>query len=306
MGEFKVKGKDSLSFLQKVTSNDVSKLVPGKVQYSCLPNEKGGIVDDLLVYMLGENDYFLVVNASNIEKDWNHLVNYQKDFDITLENISDQYSLLAIQGPKSESILTECLNIDLSNVEYYSFITETILGNPDTILSATGYTGERGFEIYVPNNIVEELWKLIITTGKDDIQPIGLGARDTLRLEKGYCLYGNDITDTTSPLEAGLGWITKFNKDFVGKSIIQSHKESGLKQKLTSFILKDRGIPRHGHSIVTSSDQVVGKVTSGSISPILNKGICLAYIDSAYLEDQLFVEIRNKKLALEKVKLPFV
>ena len=274
MGEFFVTGPDALAFLQKVTTNDVSKLIPGKIQYSCMPNETGGIVDDLLVYCFSAEHFLLVVNASNLEKDWNHLQGYTKGFDVVLVNDSDKYSLLAVQGPKATSLLQKLTKENLSEIKYYNFIISEMSGVQDVIISATGYTGSGGFELYVSNDQVEKLWHDVIEAGAEfGLIPAGLGARDTLRLEMGMCLYGNDIDDSTSPLEAGLGWITKFTKDFVSSDTFAQQKEQGVHQKLVGFEMIDRGIPRHGYEIVNLQGSIIGRVTSGTNSPSTGKNI---------------------------------
>lgn len=305
MGEFFVKGSGALSFLQWVTSNDVSKLIPGKVQYSCLPNEEGGIVDDLLVYCLQENEYMLVVNASNMEKDWNWLQKWAAPYDVQLENRSEGLSLLAVQGPSVIDLLQSITDADLSSLAYYTFTTGTIGGVDNVLISATGYTGAGGFELYVPNEQAEGLWKKILEL---DIPPAGLGARDTLRLEKGFCLYGNDIDDHTSPIEAGLGWITKFNKDFVNREVLLQQKEQGVVRRLVGFEMIDRGIPRKDYRVLDASGNIIGEVRSGTQSPSLDKAIGLAYVQSSFksLGTEIYIEIRNKSLRAKVVKIPFL
>jgi len=310
MGEFWVKGTHALDFLQWVTSNDVSTLVPGKIQYSCFPNGKGGIVDDLLVYKYDEQKYMLVVNASNIEKDWNW-INSQNKFGVELENSSDSISQLAIQGPKATEVLQRLTSVDLSAIPYYTFAVGEFAGCKDVILSNTGYTGAGGFEIYFYNKDGEKIWNAIYEAGKpEDIKPIGLGARDTLRLEKGYSLYGNDIDDTTSPIEAGLGWITKFtdNKDFIDKAFLFEQKSKGVARKMCGIKMIDRGIPRHGYEICDAQGNTIGVVTSGTMSPVLKEGIGMAYIATAFsaLETNIFVKIREKLIRAEVVKMPFI
>lgn len=308
MGEFIVEGPQALDLLQYVTSNDVSALFPGRVQYSCLPNSTGGIVDDLLVYQISENKYFLVVNASNIEKDFNWIVQHNS-FDASFTNHSDQYSLFAVQGPRAVDALKKLTDTNLSEIPYYHFEIGGFAGLDDVILSNTGYTGSGGFEIYVKNENALEVWEKIFEAGKEfDIQPIGLGARDTLRLEKGFCLYGNDIDDTTSPIEAGLSWITKFTKDFINKDQLQKQKSEGVEKKLVAFKMIDKGIPRHDYSLVNSDGNQIGKVTSGSISPMLGYGIGLGYVDIANskIGSEVFVQVRNRQLKAEIVKLPFI
>ena len=307
MGEFFVEGPDAIPFLQKVTSNDVSKLIPGKIQYSCFPNEQGGIVDDLLVYCFSEEHFLLVVNASNMDKDWNHLQNYTSGFEVELSNQSDDYSLLAVQGPKATDILQTLTQVDLNEIRYYNFVIGRIAGIEEVIISATGYTGAGGFELYVPNEHAAKLWNSVIEAGEPyGLLPAGLGARDTLRLEMGMCLYGNDIDDTTSPLEAGLGWITKFSKDFISSQTFAKQKEEGLSKKLVGFEMIDRGIPRHGYEIAKNG-KVVGRVTSGTASPSTGKNIGMGYvpIELSAEGSEFDVLIRNKSIKAQVVKLPF-
>ena len=307
MGEFFVEGPDAIPFLQKVTSNDVSKLLPGKIQYSCFPNEQGGIVDDLLVYCFSEEHFLLVVNASNMDKDWNHLQNYTSGFEVELSNQSDDYSLLAVQGPKATEILQTLTQVNLNEIRYYNFLIGRIAGIEEVIISATGYTGAGGFELYVPNEHAAKLWNSVIEAGEPyGLLPAGLGARDTLRLEMGMCLYGNDIDDTTSPLEAGLGWITKFSKDFISSQTFAKQKEEGLSKKLVGFEMIDRGIPRHGYEIAKNG-KVVGRVTSGTASPSTGKNIGMGYvpIELSAEGSEFDVLIRNKSIKAQVVKLPF-
>jgi len=309
MGEFFVEGPDALASLQKVTSNDVSKLLPGKIQYSCMPNEEGGIVDDLLVYCFGNEYFLLVVNASNMEKDWNHLMQYTEGFDISMRNDSDAYSLLAVQGPKATEILQSLTGVDLAEIKYYHFVIGEMAGITDVIISATGYTGAGGFELYVFNQDAKKLWEAIFAAGEPHgLLPAGLGARDTLRLEMGMCLYGNDIDDTTSPLEAGLGWITKFTKDFVSSEKFAAQKEAGVSQKLVGFEMIDRGIPRHGYEIADLEGNVIGRVTSGTNSPTTGKNIGMGYVPVALASEgsEFAVVIREKLIKAQVVKLPFV
>ena len=309
MGEFFVEGPDALPFLQKVTSNDVSKLLPGKIQYSCMPNEEGGIVDDLLVYCFSNEHFLLVVNASNMEKDWNHLMQYTAGFDVTMRNDSDAYSLLAVQGPKATEILQSLTGVDLAEIKYYHFVIGEIAGIADVIISATGYTGAGGFELYVYNQDAKKLWDAVLAAGEPHgLLPAGLGARDTLRLEMGMCLYGNDIDDTTSPLEAGLGWITKFTKEFVSSEKFAAQKEAGVSQKLVGFEMIDRGIPRHGYEIADLAGNVIGRVTSGTNSPTTGKNIGMGYVPVALAEEgsEFTVVIREKLIKAQVVKLPFV
>ena len=308
MGEFILKGENALALIQKVTSNDASILVDGKIQYSCLPNENGGIVDDLLVYRIDEKTYMLVVNASNIEKDWNHIMLYNT-MGVDMKNISEQTSLLAVQGPKAAEALQVLTEIDLSAMEYYTFKKGVFAGLENVLVSATGYTGAGGFEIYVDNKDAEKLWNAVFEAGKNfGIAPIGLGARDTLRLEMGFCLYGNDINDTTSPIEAGLGWITKFTKDFVSSEKFKAQKEAGVKQKLVGFVMEDKGIPRHDYLVVDESGNEIGKVTSGTQSPTLKQAIGMAYINTNYskVDSEIFISVRDKSLKAKVVKLPFL
>ena len=308
MGEFMVEGPNALQLLQKVTSNDVSKLEIGQAQYSCLPNQQGGIVDDLLVYYMAQNKYMLVVNASNIQKDWDWIVNHN-DMGATMTNISDDICLFAVQGPNATKALQSLTEVALEDISFYRFVEGTFGGVADVVISATGYTGSGGFELYVPAQSAVPVWNKIMQAGADlGIKPIGLGARDTLRLEKGYCLYGNDINDITSPLEAGLGWITKFTKDFVGKEIIQAQKEAGIKKKLVGFVMEERGIPRQHYLIKDADGNTIGEVTSGSQSPSLQQGIGLGYVESPFTaaDSEIHIEIRNKLVKAQVKKLPLV
>jgi aminomethyltransferase len=308
MGEFMVRGKGALDLIQYVTSNDASKLVPGKAQYSCLPNDKGGIVDDLLVYKFTDEEYLLVVNASNIEKDWNWITSHNT-FGAQMENISEATSLLAIQGPKAPATLQKLTDVNLGSIPYYSFAKGTFAGVADVIISNTGYTGAGGFELYFPNEAAEKIWSAIMEAGKEfGIKPIGLGARDTLRLEKGFCLYGNDINDTTSPLEAGLGWITKFTKNFVNRAAIEKQKNEGVAKKLVGFEMIDRGIPRHDYIIHDAAGNEIGTVTSGTQSPSLNKAVGMGYVKTAFAQPgtEIFISIRNTPVKAVVVKLPFL
>lgn len=307
MGEFRISGPQALDLIQKTTSNDASKLFDGKIQYTCFPNADGGIVDDLLVYRKSENEYMLVVNASNLDKDWNWLQKHN-DFDCEMENVSDDLTLLAVQGPQAVLALASLTEIDLAAMKYYTFAEGTFAGCPNILISATGYTGAGGFEIYIPNEHAETIWNAVFEAGKEyDIQPIGLAARDTLRLEMGFCLYGNDIDDNTSPLEAGLGWITKFTKEFTNSSSLQAQKEEGVSKKLVGFEMQERGIPRHDYEIVNADGNVIGRVTSGTMSPSLQKAIGMGYvdIDHAKAESEIFIRIRNKDIRAQVVKLPF-
>ncbi|MEE1945974.1 glycine cleavage system aminomethyltransferase GcvT [Pedobacter sp. KR3-3] len=307
MGEFILKGENALDLIQRVTSNDASKLYDGKVQYSCLPNTEGGIVDDLLVYRIDEKTYMLVVNASNIEKDWNWIQKYNTA-NVEMHNISDQTSLLAIQGPKAADALQSLTDIDLASMEYYSFKKGTFAGVDNVVVSATGYTGAGGFEIYFENQYADKIWNAIFEAGAAyGIKPIGLGARDTLRLEMGFCLYGNDIDDTTSPIEAGLGWITKFTKPFTNSEALLAQKEAGVQRKLIGFEMIDRGIPRHDYPIVDALGNVIGKVTSGTQSPSLQKAIGMGYVNKEMAKEgtEIFIDIRNSKIKAKVVKFPF-
>ncbi|MDV3309299.1 MAG: glycine cleavage system aminomethyltransferase GcvT [Cyclobacteriaceae bacterium] len=308
MGEFIIRGPAALDLIQKVTTNDASKLQDGQAQYSCLPNEDGGIVDDLLVYRLKPDEYLLVVNASNIEKDWNWISRYNS-MGAEMKNISDDTCLFAVQGPKATAVVQKLTTTDLSTIPYYHFVTGTLADINNVIISNTGYTGAGGFELYVPREHAETVWHKVFESGKDEgIKPIGLGARDTLRLEKGFCLYGNDIDDTTSPLEAGLGWITKFTKDFVNRSGLERQKKEGVKRKLVGFVMVDRGIPRHGYELLDASGNAIGKVTSGTQSPVLGIGIGLGYvgIEHAAPDTEIYVKVRERNLRARVTKLPFV
>jgi aminomethyltransferase len=308
MGEFILKGENALALIQKVTSNDASKLVDGKVQYSCLPNEDGGIVDDLLVYRIDDKTYMLVVNASNIEKDWNWIAKYN-DLGVDMKDISDRTTLLAIQGPKAAEALQKLTEVDLGSMEYYSFKKGKFAGVDNVVISATGYTGAGGFEIYFDNVHAEAIWDAIFKAGEEfDIKPIGLGARDTLRLEKGFCLYGNDIDDTTSPLEAGLGWITKFTKEFTNSAALQQQKQEGVTKKLVGFEMIDRGLPRHDYEIVDEAGNTIGKVTSGTQSPSLQKAVGMGYIKTELAKEgtEIFIKIRDNQVKAKVVKTPFV
>lgn len=308
MGEFMIEGPAALDLIQRVTSNDASKLIDGQAQYSCLPNDRGGIVDDLLVYKIKDNKYMLVVNASNIEKDWNWIVRFNTK-GAAMKNISDDICLFAVQGPKATGILQTLTSVQLSSIPYYHFAVGEFAGVPDVTISNTGYTGAGGFEIYVDKKSAEKVWNAIFKAGAGvGIRPIGLGARDTLRLEMGFCLYGNDITDHTSPLEAGLGWITKFTKDFTNSSALKSQKEKGVDKKLVGFKMIDKGIPRHDYPINDSSGKSIGIVTSGTMSPVLGIGIGLGYVATANANpgSEIFIEVRGKNLKAEVHKLPLI
>lgn len=307
MGEFFLKGENALALIQKVTSNDASKLVDGKAQYSCLPNNEGGIVDDLIVYKIADNHYMLVVNASNIEKDWSWIAQHN-DLGVEMINNSDTYSLLAIQGPKAAEAMQSLTSIDLTNMGYYTFQIGEFAGIKDVIISATGYTGSGGFEIYFKNEDAETVWNKVFEAGAAfGIKPIGLAARDTLRLEMGFCLYGNDINDTTSPLEAGLGWITKFDKEFTNSENLKKQKEAGVTRKLVGFELIERGIPRHDYEIADANGNIVGIVTSGTQSPSLGKAIGMGYVPTelAAVDSEIYIRIRNKDIKAKVVKMPF-
>lgn len=307
MGEFLISGPKALELIQKVTTNDASTLTIGKAQYSCLPNENGGIVDDLIVYKIKEEQYLLVVNASNIEKDWNW-ISSKNDVGAEMKNISEDYSLLAIQGPMAMEAMQSLTSVDLAAIKYYHFEVADFAGIENVIISATGYTGSGGFEIYAKNTEIEQIWNKVFEAGKAyDIKPIGLAARDTLRLEMGFCLYGNDINDTTSPLEAGLGWITKFNKEFTNSENLKAQKEAGVSRKLIGFELTERGIPRHDYEIVDANGNIIGIVTSGTMAPSLNKGIGLGYVTSEFagVDSDIFIRIRKNDIPAKVVKLPF-
>ena len=308
MGEFILKGENALDLIQRVTSNDASKLYDGKIQYSCLPNEAGGIVDDLLVYRIDEKTYMLVVNASNIEKDWNWIQKFN-DKDVEMHNISDQTSLLAVQGPKAADALQSLTDMDLASMEYYTFKKGKFAGVDNVLVSATGYTGAGGFEVYFENQYADQIWDAIFKAGAEfGIKPIGLGARDTLRLEMGFCLYGNDIDDTTSPIEAGLGWVTKFTKEFTNSAALLAQKEAGVTRKLVGFEMIDRGIPRHDYVVVDADGTRIGKVTSGTQSPSLQKAIGIAYVAKEFAKEgtEIFIDIRNNKVKAKVVKFPFL
>jgi len=306
MGEVFVSGENSLDFLQSITSNDVSKLTVGKVQYTCLPNADGGIVDDFLLYKIEENKYLLVVNASNMEKDlkW---INDHNSFNCTIDNQSENYSLLAVQGPHSIELLQQLTDVDLSEIKYYNFKIGNIAGVDNVILSRTGYTGEIGFELYVRNEGTKQLWDALFSTNVK-LEAIGLAARDTLRLEKGFCLYGNDINDSTSPIEAGLGWITKFTKEFVNSENLKKQKEEGVSRKLVAIELIDKGIARKDYPIVDVDGKEIGVITSGTMSPTLNKSIALGYVSSEYksVDSEIYIQVRKKQIKANVVSLPFV
>ena len=307
MGEFLISGENALTLIQKVTSNDASTIEVGRAQYSCLPNNDGGIVDDLIIYRLKEDQYLLVVNASNIEKDWNWISSHN-NIGATMRDISEDYSLLAIQGPKAIEAMQSLTSVDLAAIKYYHFEVADFAGIKDVIISATGYTGSGGFEIYCKNSEVEQVWNKVFDAGKPfGIKPIGLAARDTLRLEMGFCLYGNDINDTTSPLEAGLGWITKFTKEFINSENLKKQKEAGVSRKLVGFEMIDRGIPRHDYEIVDADGNNIGIVTSGTQSPSLGIAIGMGYVKTEFtsVESEIYIRIRNKDIKAKVIKTPF-
>ena len=308
MGEFTLKGPNALDLIQRVTSNDASKLESKQAQYSCLPNETGGIVDDLIVYKIKDEDYLIVVNASNIDKDWEWISRYNTK-GVDMKNISEDVCLFAVQGPAAAKTLQKLTNEDLGAIKYYHFCVGEFAGVPGVIMSNTGYTGAGGFEIYVSKEHALKVWNAIFEAGKPaDIKPIGLGARDTLRLEMGFCLYGNDIDDTTSPLEAGLGWITKFTKEFTNSAGLKKQKEEGVKRKLVGFKMVDKGIPRHDYAIKDNTGNIIGKVTSGTISPVLGIGIGLGYVTTAHSApgSEIFIDVRGKLLKATVNKLPLI
>jgi len=307
MGEFLIEGENALDLIQRATSNDASTLEIGDAQYSCMPNATGGIVDDLIVYRIKDNTYLLVVNASNIEKDWNWISSLN-DKNAEMKDLSEGYSLLAIQGPKAVEAMQSITSVDLASIPFYKFKIGDFAGIEHVIISATGYTGSGGFEIYCKNDEAEQIWNKVFEAGKNfGIKPIGLAARDTLRLEMGYCLYGNDIDDTTSPIEAGLGWITKFTKDFTNSEGIKLQKEEGVNRRLKAFELDERGIPRQGYDIVDENGSKIGHVTSGTMSPSLKKGIGMGYVNKGHtkLGTKLFIQVRNKAVPATIVRLPF-
>lgn len=310
MGEFFVRGEEAAHLVQRITTNDVSKLTPGKIQYSCMPNGKGGIVDDLLVYCMAENEYMLVVNASNIDKDWDWIQEHNS-YEAQMNNASDDLSLLAVQGPKAAEAMQSLTAIDLEGMTYYTFEKGVFAGVDGVIVSATGYTGAGGFEIYVPNEHIETVFEAVMKAGEAyGIKPAGLGARDTLRLEKGFCLYGNDIDDTTSPIEAGLGWITKFvdGNDFIDRAFLEQQKADKPSRKLVAFEMVDKGIPRHDYEITDADENIIGRVTSGTMSPSLKKAIGLGYVNVPFnkLDTEIYIKVRKKSLKAKVVKLPFL
>lgn len=307
MGEFLLTGPNALALIQKVTSNDASTLAIGRAQYSCLPNNEGGIVDDLLVYKMKAEQYLLVVNASNIDKDWDWIASHNH-LGVEMKNLSNEYSLLAIQGPKAVEAMQSLTSINLAAIHYYHFEVGDFAGIDNVIISATGYTGSGGFEIYCKNAEVEHIWIKVFEAGTPfGIKPIGLAARDTLRLEMGFCLYGNDINDTTSPIEAGLGWITKFTKEFTNSENLKKQKEVGVSKKLVAFEMKERAVPRHDYEIVDASGNHIGIVTSGTMSPSMNVGIGLGYIttENSMIGSEIFIRIRKNDVPAKVVKLPF-
>lgn len=309
MGQFFIEGASAKDLLQFVATNNVETLENGKAQYSCLPNGNGGIVDDLIIYKMEDEKYFVVVNASNIEKDWRHISKYNEKFGAKMTNASDEMSLIAIQGPKATETLQKLTDTNLSEIPYYHFTVGNIAGISEVIISNTGYTGSGGFEIYFKNENAMKLWEELTKAGEEfGLIPCGLASRDTLRLEKGFCLYGNDIDDTTSPIEAGLGWITKFDKEFVDKEIFAKQKEEGVTRKLIGFEMQERAIPRHDYLVVDADGNKIGKVTSGTMSPMRNIGIGLAYVTKPHfkIDSEIFIQIRNKNIPAKVVKLPFV
>ncbi|AZZ57845.1 glycine cleavage system aminomethyltransferase GcvT [Riemerella anatipestifer] len=309
MGQFFIEGAGAKELLQYVTSNNVEALENGKAQYSCLPNGKGGIVDDLIVYKMEDQKYFVVVNASNIDKDWQHISKYNEKFGAKMTNASDEISLIAIQGPKALDTLQKLTDTQLADIPYYHFTVGSVDGVADVIISNTGYTGSGGFEIYFKNEYAEQIWDALTKAGEEfGLIPCGLAARDTLRLEKGFCLYGNDIDDTISPLEAGLGWITKLDTEFVDRDFLAQQKEQGITRKLVGFEMQEKAIPRHDYPVVDSEGNIIGKVTSGTMSPMKKIGLGLAYVDQPHfkLGSEIFIQIRNKNVPAKVVKIPFV
>ncbi|WP_025740406.1 glycine cleavage system aminomethyltransferase GcvT [Aquimarina pacifica] len=307
MGEFLITGPFAFDLIQKVTSNDVAKLTDGKAQYSYLPNDTGGVVDDLIVYKIEDQKYLLVVNASNIQKDWDWISRHNT-MNATMRDLSEEYALLAIQGPKAALAIQSLTTIDLQSMKFYTFEIGDFAGIDNVIISATGYTGSGGFEIYCKNSEVQQIWDQVLKAGANfDIKPIGLAARDTLRLEMGYCLYGNDINDTTSPIEAGLGWVTKFTKEFINSEALAKEKEKGVEQKLIGFELDERGIPRNGYDIVDNNGNKIGTVTSGTMSPSLGKGIGLGYVPIIFTKpgSKINIQVRKKTIPATVIKLPF-
>lgn len=307
MGIFKLSGPNALALIQKVTSNDASTLVDGKAQYCYFPNEKGGVIDDIITYRVNESEYLMVVNASNIDKDW-AWISQHNDVKATIENLSDSYSILAIQGPKAVEAMQSLTAVNLAELKFYNFTIDTFAGAKDVVISATGYTGSGGFEIYAKNEDIEMIWNKVFEAGANwGIKPIGLAARDTLRLEMGYCLYGNELNDEISPLEAGLGWVTKFTKDFISADLLKAQKEAGLKNKLVGFELVEKGIPRHDYEIVDAAGTSIGKVTSGTMSPSLGKGIGMGYVTLEHAAEgsAIYIRIRKNDVEAKVVKTPF-
>ncbi len=308
MGEFLISGPNALDLIQKVSSNDATKLTVGKAQYSCLPNDQGGIVDDLIIYKIKEEQYLLVVNASNMQKDWDWISKHNT-MGAEMKDLSMDYSLLAIQGPKAVEAMQSLTSVDLAAIAFYNFEVADFAGVEHVIISATGYTGSGGFEIYCKNSEAKQIWDKVFEAGAEfGIKPIGLAARDTLRLEKGYCLYGNDINDSTSPLEAGLGWVTKFTKDFINSDNLKAQKEAGVTRKLVGFEMLERGIPRHDYPIVNADGKEIGIVTSGTMSPSLNKGIGMGYVakELSTPDSEIYIQVRKKQLKAKVVKMPFL
>lgn len=308
MGEFLISGPNALDLIQKVSSNDATKLIVGKAQYSCLPNDQGGIVDDLIIYKIKEEQYLLVVNASNMQKDWDWISKHNT-MGAEMKDLSMDYSLLAIQGPKAVEAMQSLTSVDLAAIAFYNFEVADFAGVEHVIISATGYTGSGGFEIYCKNSEAKQIWDKVFEAGTEfGIRPIGLAARDTLRLEKGYCLYGNDINDSTSPLEAGLGWVTKFTKDFINSDNLKAQKEAGVTRKLVGFEMLERGIPRHDYPIVNADGKEIGIVTSGTMSPSLNKGIGMGYVakELSTPDSEIYIQVRKKQLKAKVVKMPFL
>lgn len=309
MGQFFIEGPNAKKLLQYVTTNNIETLVNGQAQYSCLPNGNGGIVDDLIIYKMNDEKYFVVVNASNIDKDWNHIQKYNEEFGAEMRNVSDEMSLLAIQGPKATETLQKLTDVNLSEIPYYHFTMGTVAGVENVIISNTGYTGSGGFEIYFKNESANQLWDEVLKAGEEfGMIPCGLAARDTLRLEKGFALYGNDIDDTTSPLEASLGWITKLDKgEFVDREFLAKQKEEGITRKLVGFEMLEKAIPRHDYPVVDADGNVIGKVTSGTMSPMKKIGIGMAYVSKMHfkLGSEIFIQVRNKNIPARVVKMPF-
>ena len=306
MGEFEISGKNSTQFIQFICSNNIMNIEPGKAQYNCLISDNGGIIDDLIVYKIDEEKYLLVVNASNIEKDLNWIKSHNKKYNCSINNISDKISLLAVQGPKAELLCQSFTKEDLKSLSNYSFILGRFAGIDDVIISKTGYTGSGGFELYISNDNVEHIWDKLFSVENLEVKPIGLAARDTLRIEMGYCLYGSDIDELVTPIEANLGWITKVETNFIGSESIKKQIENGIKKSLVGFIINDKGIPRKGYEIFDKSEKLIGEVTSGTFSPVLKKGIGLAYIEKNISSKEIYLKIRNNLIKLEVVKTPFI